>query len=126
MSSSSKTPTPATVTIVAVREEDLAAMLDFISIQRSVVVAAVPRHMYGIQAEARRQLLALTPILDRYKFAKDTIAVAADLANGENQKMLISQNALAPDTSEVANKGNLIKDEVCVSMFYSRCSKLIL
>ena len=115
MSSSNKTFTTATV---AVREDDLAAMLRFISVQHSVVQAAVPRCMYGLQAEARRQLQALMPILNKYKFAEDTVTITVNLGHGERQIVSVSHDALASKTYSAAcgtaNEENLVKVEVCV------------
>ena len=108
----SSVTTTAPIAVVPVREDHLAAIMRFISVQHTVVQAAVPRHLYGLQAEAHKQLNGLLPIINTYKFAEDTITVRVDLGNGKRQKMLISQRALSSGFEEVEKDISLAKDQV--------------
>jgi hypothetical protein len=54
MSPSNQLQVSAPIAVIPVREDHLAAIVRFISLQRTVVKAAVPRHLYGMQAEAHQ------------------------------------------------------------------------
>lgn len=100
---------PADVGAVAVRADHWKAIAEFLAIQNSVLNAAVPRHIYGLQAEAHREYKALEPMLNSYKFPDDMIEVTVTLDNGEQQKVRVSQAALTADVNLVEES----KDEVC-------------
>ena len=101
MSSLNQSQVSAPVAVVPVRGNHLAAIVRFISLQRTVVKAAVPRHLYGIQAEAHRQLAELMPIIDAYRFAEDTTTIIVDLDSAKRQKMLVSPKALAQNIEAI-------------------------
>jgi hypothetical protein len=114
MSSASQSQVSAPIAVVTVREDHLAAIIRFISLQRTVVEAAVPRHLYGMQAEANKQLIELMPIIDEYQLAEDTTTITVDLDKGKPRKMLVSPKALTQNVN-VMNEAKLTGDKVCVS-----------
>lgn len=101
---------PAEVGAVAVRSDHWKALVDFLTVQSSVLNAAVPRHMYGLQAEAHQRFEVLEPMLDRYKFPDDMAEATVTLDNGEQQKVRISREALTAGVS--LGEGSKIKDTV--------------
>lgn len=118
MSAPNQSQVSAPIAVVPVREDHLAAMVRFIRLQRTVVTAAVPRHLYGIQAEAHRQLTELMPIVETYRFAEDATTVTVDLDRAKRQKMLLSRNALTQNV-EVKNgakpTGNKVLPQVSIT-----------
>jgi hypothetical protein len=116
MSSPSQSQVSAPIAVVPVREDHLAAIVHFISLQRTVVEAAVPRHLYGMQAEAHSHLMELMPIIDAYRFAEDSTTITADLGKNKNeqQKMPVSPKALTQNIN-VMNEASPTGDKVCVS-----------
>jgi len=94
MSSPNQSQVSAPIAVLAVREDHLAAIIRFVSLQHTVVTAAVPRHLYGIQAEAHRQLVELMPIIDGYRFTEDATTITVDLDRAKRQKMVVSPKAL--------------------------------
>jgi hypothetical protein len=114
MSSTSQSQVPAPIAVVTVREDHLAAIIRFISLQRTVLEAAVPRYLYGMKAEAHKQLMELMPIIDEYQFAEDATTITVDLDKGKPRKMLVSPKALTQNVN-VMNEAKLTGDKVCVS-----------
>ena len=118
MSAPNQSQVSAPIAVVPVREDHLAAMVRFIRLQRTVVTAAVPRHLYGIQAEAHRQLTELMPIIDTYRFAEDATTVTVDLDRVKQQKMLVSPKALTQNVeakSEAKPTGNKVLPQVSIT-----------
>ena len=101
-------PEANVTTAVAVRSEDWAKVLSFISVQASVLNAAVPQEMYGIQALAKELYKSLEPIINKYKHADDMVEVEVELDGGARQKTLISDKALFTD-NEAAGAPQIVK-----------------
>lgn len=101
-------------TAVAVRSDDWAAILKFLSVQGSLLNAAFSHELCPIQALANRQYKALEPTINKYKHASDMIEVEVELGGGARQKTLISCKALFPETEpgKASNDVNNTKDKV--------------
>ncbi|KAF3051685.1 hypothetical protein E8E11_010867 [Didymella keratinophila] len=97
---------PADVGAVAVRSDHWKAIIDFLSVQSSVLNTAVPGHIYGLQAEAHRRYKALEPMLTKYKFPDDLVEVTVTMENGEQQKVRISQQALTAGVNLAGDSNN--------------------
>ena len=106
---------PADVGAVAVRSDHWNSIIDFLSVQSLVLNAAVPGHIYGLQAEAHRKYKVLEPMLNKYKFPEDLVEVTVTLDNGEQQKVRISQRALTAGVNLTggSKENGTVEDEVC-------------
>ena len=124
MSIPSRVQASVPITVVPVREDHLAAIVRFISLQRTVVKAAVPRHLYGMQAEAHTQLVELLPIIDTYRFAEDTATITVNVGETGQQRMLVSPKALTRDIKEM-NEAKPTGDKVCIPSLKIDIEKLM-
>ncbi|KAF1365848.1 hypothetical protein EJ07DRAFT_170585 [Lizonia empirigonia] len=99
-------------TAVAVRSDDWAAILMFLSVQGSLLNAAFPHELCPIQALANSQYKSLEPTINKYKHASNMIKVEVELGGGARQKTLISCKALFPETEpgEASKDVKHIKD----------------
>jgi hypothetical protein len=102
---------PAGIGVVAVRSDHWKATIDFLSVQSSVLI---PRHLYGLQAEAHRKYMALEPMLNKYRFSDDMVEITVTLENGQQQKIRVSQEALTSgvNLAEGPNNNDTVKDMV--------------
>ncbi|XPS94284.1 hypothetical protein M3J09_003607 [Ascochyta lentis] len=94
---------------ISVRSDVWDAILKFINAQDVVVSAAVPRHLYPIQAIAKDQLKPLKNIIDKYKHLDDQVEVQVEFEGGARQKTRFSKKALFP--GEVLKVAKGIQDE---------------
>lgn len=95
---------------IAVRSDDWAAVLKFITAQDIVVSAAYPSHLYPLQADAKKQLKSLKHTINKYKYADDMVEVEVKLDGQARQKTLLSPKALSSknEFSEASKVNNVI------------------